>query len=248
MPTATQDRVVKAGETLSKIAMYEYGDASQWRRIFEANRPKLKDANSIQVGQILKIPAPPAMTGVKPCAAPQASNRPKQRSEMTEEEQLANPAPGLEYPMEFEALELLLAGAALLKGLAKAGIKVLKQGAKKLSKAKNATKVKDVFKVEIDPITGKTTWPNSPYKNQEKDPREIMEEINKKIDDDLKKALKSDKIAEDNAEIKKIHEQFIKTGEWPIRTPQLKQYQGDLPDAGLKAARQKYLDELKKHE
>ena len=47
---------VQPGDTLSKIAKDYYGDDSQYRRIYEANRDKLDDPDSIQVGQELKIP------------------------------------------------------------------------------------------------------------------------------------------------------------------------------------------------
>ena len=48
---------VQAGDTLSKISKEFYGDASQYMRIFEANRDKLKDPDKIQVGQVLAIPS-----------------------------------------------------------------------------------------------------------------------------------------------------------------------------------------------
>ena len=48
---------VKAGDTLSKIAKQEYGDANQWRRIFDANKDILKDPDKIFPGQTLRIPA-----------------------------------------------------------------------------------------------------------------------------------------------------------------------------------------------
>jgi len=48
---------VKAGDTLSKIAKQEYGDANQWKRIFEANKGILKDPDKIYPGQTLRIPA-----------------------------------------------------------------------------------------------------------------------------------------------------------------------------------------------
>lgn len=47
---------VQSGDTLSKIAKEFYGDANQHRRIFEANRDKLKHPDDIQVGQELSIP------------------------------------------------------------------------------------------------------------------------------------------------------------------------------------------------
>jgi nucleoid-associated protein YgaU len=48
---------VVAGDTLSKIAKAHYGDANQYMKIFEANKPMLKDPNKIYPGQVLRIPA-----------------------------------------------------------------------------------------------------------------------------------------------------------------------------------------------
>jgi len=48
---------VVAGDSLSKIAKREYGDAQAWRRIYEANRDIVKDPDLIYPGQSLKIPA-----------------------------------------------------------------------------------------------------------------------------------------------------------------------------------------------
>jgi nucleoid-associated protein YgaU len=47
---------VKAGDTLSKIAQQQLGDAKAYMVIFEANRNLLKDPDKIQPGQVLKIP------------------------------------------------------------------------------------------------------------------------------------------------------------------------------------------------
>lgn len=47
---------VKSGDTLSKISKEYYGDANQYNKIFEANRPLLKDADDIFPGQVLRIP------------------------------------------------------------------------------------------------------------------------------------------------------------------------------------------------
>jgi nucleoid-associated protein YgaU len=47
---------VKKGDTLSAIAKEKYGDASQWRRIFEANRDQIDNPDLIHPGQQLKIP------------------------------------------------------------------------------------------------------------------------------------------------------------------------------------------------
>lgn len=48
---------VKSGDTLSAIAQAMYGDASKYPKIFEANRPMLKDPDEIYPGQKLVIPA-----------------------------------------------------------------------------------------------------------------------------------------------------------------------------------------------
>lgn len=47
---------VKKGDTLSAIANAEYGDANKYNKIFEANKPMLKDPNKIYPGQVLRIP------------------------------------------------------------------------------------------------------------------------------------------------------------------------------------------------
>lgn len=47
---------VQSGDTLSKIAKQFYGNASQYNKIFEANRNILSDPNKISVGQELTIP------------------------------------------------------------------------------------------------------------------------------------------------------------------------------------------------
>ncbi|MBI3317756.1 MAG: LysM peptidoglycan-binding domain-containing protein [Candidatus Omnitrophica bacterium] len=48
---------VKKGDTLEKIAEKFYGDAGEWRRIYNANRDVLKSPNRIYPGQKLQIPA-----------------------------------------------------------------------------------------------------------------------------------------------------------------------------------------------
>lgn len=54
--TATKIYEVKSGDSLSKIAKREYGDANAWKAIFEANKDILKDPDKIFPGQKLKIP------------------------------------------------------------------------------------------------------------------------------------------------------------------------------------------------
>ncbi len=47
---------VVSGDTLSKIAKAQYGDAMKYPVIFEANKPMLADPDKIYVGQVLRIP------------------------------------------------------------------------------------------------------------------------------------------------------------------------------------------------
>jgi nucleoid-associated protein YgaU len=51
--------IVKQGDTLSTIASAVYGDASQWRVIFDANRDQLPSESQLQIGQTLRIPPLP---------------------------------------------------------------------------------------------------------------------------------------------------------------------------------------------
>jgi nucleoid-associated protein YgaU len=57
-PLAAKPNVheVQSGDTLSAIAKKHYGDANAYTRIFEANRPMLKDPDDIYPGQVLVIP------------------------------------------------------------------------------------------------------------------------------------------------------------------------------------------------
>ena len=48
--------VVVQGDSLSKIAKREYGDANKWQAIYEANKDLIKDPDLIYPGQTLKIP------------------------------------------------------------------------------------------------------------------------------------------------------------------------------------------------
>jgi nucleoid-associated protein YgaU len=54
--TGGRTYTVRKGDSLSKIAKREYGDAQQWRRIFEANRDTIKDPDLIHPGQVVRIP------------------------------------------------------------------------------------------------------------------------------------------------------------------------------------------------
>lgn len=55
-PAGKTYTVVK-GDSLSKIAKREYGDASKWRQIFQANRDVIENPDLIEPGQNLIIPA-----------------------------------------------------------------------------------------------------------------------------------------------------------------------------------------------
>lgn len=54
--TAERTYTVKAGDTLSKIAKDHLGNASEYMKIFNANRDQLSDPDKIRPGQTLKIP------------------------------------------------------------------------------------------------------------------------------------------------------------------------------------------------
>ena len=47
---------VKAGDTLSKIAKEYLGNASDYMKIFEANKDQLTDPDMIKPGQVLRLP------------------------------------------------------------------------------------------------------------------------------------------------------------------------------------------------
>lgn len=55
-PPATRTYTVKAGDTLSKIAKAQLGDANGYMKIFEANQDQLTDPNKIKPGQVLRLP------------------------------------------------------------------------------------------------------------------------------------------------------------------------------------------------
>ena len=55
--SASRSYTVVAGDSLSKIAQRELGDASRWRAIYDANRDTIKDPDLIHPGQVLKMPA-----------------------------------------------------------------------------------------------------------------------------------------------------------------------------------------------
>ena len=54
-PSGRSYTVVK-GDSLSKIAKQFYGDAGEWKKIYEANKDLIKNPDLIRPGQKLKIP------------------------------------------------------------------------------------------------------------------------------------------------------------------------------------------------
>lgn len=56
---ATRVYTVQAGDSLSKIAKREYGDANKWNAIFEANRDTIRNPDLIHPGQVLTLPPNP---------------------------------------------------------------------------------------------------------------------------------------------------------------------------------------------
>jgi nucleoid-associated protein YgaU len=53
---ARRTYTVVKGDSLSRIAKREYGDANKWRTIYEANRDLIKDPDLIYPGQLLSVP------------------------------------------------------------------------------------------------------------------------------------------------------------------------------------------------
>ena len=56
--TSDQPRTitVQAGDSLSKIAKREFGDANKWHAIYEANKDRIKNPDLIHPGDVLTLP------------------------------------------------------------------------------------------------------------------------------------------------------------------------------------------------
>lgn len=54
--TAVRTYTVKAGDTLSAIALAQLGSPGAYMQIFELNRDQLTDPDKIKVGQVLRLP------------------------------------------------------------------------------------------------------------------------------------------------------------------------------------------------
>ena len=55
-PAGGRSHTVVKGDSLSKIAKQYYGDAQQWRKIYEANKDQIKNPDLIYPGQTFRIP------------------------------------------------------------------------------------------------------------------------------------------------------------------------------------------------
>ncbi|HCW24057.1 MAG TPA: peptidoglycan-binding protein LysM [Lachnospiraceae bacterium] len=55
-PAEGETYTVKSGDTLMKIAKKLLGNRNQWKKLYEANKKKIKDPNKIYPGQKLDIP------------------------------------------------------------------------------------------------------------------------------------------------------------------------------------------------
>lgn len=62
--SSTTDYTVEKGDTLMKIAFRTYGDLYKWKMIYEANKEKISNPNSLAAGTLLKLekPANPVTT------------------------------------------------------------------------------------------------------------------------------------------------------------------------------------------
>lgn len=47
---------IQKGDSLSKIAKREYGDAMKWKALFEANKEVIEDPDMIYPGQTIRLP------------------------------------------------------------------------------------------------------------------------------------------------------------------------------------------------
>ena len=55
-PESVREYTIERGDSLSKIAKKFYGNAGDWKKIYEANKNVIADPDLIQPGWKLKIP------------------------------------------------------------------------------------------------------------------------------------------------------------------------------------------------
>ena len=66
--TAAATYVIKPGDTLASIAQRHYHSSDYWPVLYWANHGAIKDANEVQTGQVLAVPAKPAKVPAAPKA------------------------------------------------------------------------------------------------------------------------------------------------------------------------------------
>ena len=66
--------VVKSGDTLASIAQQLYQSTAYWPTLYAANHAAITDADNIQAGQVLTVPAKPAKVPSAPQAPAQATS------------------------------------------------------------------------------------------------------------------------------------------------------------------------------
>jgi LysM repeat protein len=69
----TRSYTVRAGDSLSSIAEYFYGNPADWTSIYDANESVVSNPNDIYVGQVLTIPASPTSSYVPKHASTSAT-------------------------------------------------------------------------------------------------------------------------------------------------------------------------------
>jgi hypothetical protein len=60
-----EDYAVRQGDTLMKIAFATYGDVYKWKSIYEANKDKISNPNSIPKGIVIKVERPSTPVSVE---------------------------------------------------------------------------------------------------------------------------------------------------------------------------------------
>ncbi|MNR86908.1 1,6-anhydro-N-acetylmuramyl-L-alanine amidase AmpD [compost metagenome] len=81
-PSTTWKYTVRKGDSLSKIAQSQLGDAGRWREIYDLNKAQIKNPNLIHPGQVLTMPArgtstPKPTPKPSPAPAPTPTPAPK---------------------------------------------------------------------------------------------------------------------------------------------------------------------------
>lgn len=73
---ASGEHEVKAGDTLFSISREHFGTPWRWREIYEANKDRLPDGDSLEPGQLLALPARGAAVAAVPRPVPEPAPQP----------------------------------------------------------------------------------------------------------------------------------------------------------------------------